>query len=110
MCWPEIWGCFAVTFLLKKLIRTGKPKSIIEGACLVKSGENATASSLKTFAQLLPYGLRHWRGLVVVLIIMLLFVGLDVLKPWSLQLLVGNILGGQHVPAGVYPALAFITC
>jgi ATP-binding cassette subfamily B protein/subfamily B ATP-binding cassette protein MsbA len=97
-----------VTFLLKKLIRTGKPKTIIKGACLVKSGENATASSLKTFGQLLPYGLRHWRGLAVVLITMLLSVGLDVLKPWPLKLLVDNVLGGQEVPAGFDRVLAVL--
>ncbi len=58
-------------------------------------------SSLKTFLHLLPYGWRHWRGLALVLLTMLVSVGLDVLKPWPIKLLVDNALGHQPLPGGL---------
>jgi len=88
--------------------RTEKPKRFAEGASLVKPGEKPAMSSLKTFAQLLPYSWRHWRGLAVVLITMLVSVGLDVLKPWPLKLLVDNVLGGQELPAGIDRVLSIL--
>jgi ATP-binding cassette, subfamily B, bacterial len=90
------------------MIWSRKFRIAVPSACYVKSSESLSASSLKTFGHLLPYGLRHWRGLAVVLATMLLSVGLDVLKPWPTKLLVDNVLGDQPVPGGLGNLLAML--
>ncbi|KYC37139.1 multidrug ABC transporter ATP-binding protein [Scytonema hofmannii PCC 7110] len=48
--------------------------------------------------RLVRYALLRWRGLVFVLLLMLMNVGLNVLKPWPLKLIVDSVLGNQSLP------------
>lgn len=45
-----------------------------------------------------PYALSRWRGLTFVLLLMLVNVGLNVLKPWPLKLIVDSVLSNQSLP------------
>lgn len=85
-----------------------KLRNTAESARYLKSAESLNVSSLRTFGHLLPYAWRHWRGLGVVLITMLLSVGLDVLKPWPTKLLIDNVLGGRTVSGRVDGVLAVL--
>ena len=69
--------------------------------------------------QLARYARPHWRGLLLVMLLMFVGVFLDVLKPWPLKLLVDNVLRGQSLsdavswitalPVGASPT-AFMGC
>jgi ATP-binding cassette subfamily B protein/subfamily B ATP-binding cassette protein MsbA len=48
--------------------------------------------------RLASYALPHWRGLLSVVLLMLIGVGLDVLKPWPLKLIVDYVLTNQSLP------------
>lgn len=48
--------------------------------------------------RLARYALVRWRGLAFVLLLMLINVGLNVLKPWPLKLIVDSVLGNQSLP------------
>ncbi len=48
-----------------------------------------------------PYALRRWRQLLVVVLAMLLHIGLDVLKPWPMAFLLDYVLKGAPMPPGL---------
>lgn len=48
--------------------------------------------------RLAHYALPHWRGLAFVLLLMLINVGLNVLKPWPLKLIVDYVFSNQSLP------------
>ncbi len=48
--------------------------------------------------RLAHYALAHWRGLTFVMLLMLINVGLNVLKPWPLKLIVDYVLSNQTLP------------
>ncbi|CAA9578747.1 Efflux ABC transporter, permease/ATP-binding protein [uncultured Synechococcales cyanobacterium] len=50
--------------------------------------------------RLTPYTLAHWRGLTFVMLLMLVNVGLNVLKPWPLKLIIDYVLGKQSFSGG----------
>jgi len=50
------------------------------------------------YVRLLRYALPHWRGLLVVLALMLLGIGINVLQPWPLKLIVDYVLTGKPLP------------
>ncbi|MEH2171308.1 ABC transporter ATP-binding protein [Nostoc sp.] len=51
--------------------------------------------------RLAGYALVRWRGLAFVLVLMLVNVGLNVLKPWPLKAIVDCVLGNQSLPSTV---------
>ena len=48
--------------------------------------------------RLARYALVRWRGLIFVMLLMLINVGLNVLKPWPLKLIVDCVLNNQSLP------------
>lgn len=56
---------------------------------------------IRSLRRLLPYVWPHRRGLLVVLVMLVLGVGLDVLRPWPTKILVDNVLGGQPLSESV---------
>lgn len=48
--------------------------------------------------RLARYALARWRGLAFLLLLMLINVALNVLKPWPLKLIVDCVLGNQSLP------------
>ena len=54
------------------------------------------------WVRLLSYALVRWRGLMLVLLLMLINVGLNVLKPWPLKLIVDRILSNSTQPNTVF--------
>ena len=48
--------------------------------------------------RLAHYALAHWRGLAFMMLLMLINVGLNVLKPWPLKLIVDYVLTNQSLP------------
>ena len=53
------------------------------------------------WVRLARYALVRWRGLAGVLLLMLINVGLNVLKPWPLKLIVDRILSNSSQPNSV---------
>ncbi|WP_448265985.1 ABC transporter ATP-binding protein [Nostoc sp. DSM 114159] len=51
--------------------------------------------------RLARYALVRWRGLIFVMLLMLINVGLNVLKPWPLKLIVDCVLNNQSLPNSV---------
>lgn len=58
--------------------------------------------------QLLRYIRPHRRDLRIILLTMLLWIGVDVLRPWPTKLLVDQILGQQPIPEAVNRWLAIL--
>jgi ATP-binding cassette subfamily B protein len=48
--------------------------------------------------RLLRYALPQWKGVSASLLLAVLGVAIDVLKPWPLKLIVDSVLGGQPLP------------
>ena len=51
--------------------------------------------------KLIPYSRPQRGGLALVMLLMLIGVALDTLKPWPLKLLVDHVLEGEPLPAAV---------
>ncbi|MBD0385466.1 MAG: ABC transporter ATP-binding protein [Nostoc sp. C3-bin3] len=51
--------------------------------------------------RLARYALVRWHGLTFVMVLMLINVGLNVLKPWPLKLIVDSVLSNQSLPNSV---------
>jgi ATP-binding cassette subfamily B protein len=60
---------------------------------------------MKRQLRLLHYVRPHWRGLTVVLLMMVLHVGLSLLRPWPLKFLLDDVLHQQEVPAELQAVL-----
>lgn len=58
-------------------------------------------STGRLFTWLLPYALRRWRGLALVLAAAVVGVGLSMLQPWPMKILIDNVLHGLPVPPPV---------
>src|SRR5438270_279301 len=63
---------------------------------------------MNTLWRLLPYVWPHRRGLAAVLVLMILAVALDVLRPWPTKLLVDQVLGKQPLPGDLEQAVAVL--
>src|SRR5229473_1133413 len=63
---------------------------------------------MKTQLRLLRYVWPHWRGVVILLVMMVLKVGLEVLRPWPTKLIVDQVLDHHPVPVRLLPVLAVL--
>nr|MBA3748357.1 ABC transporter ATP-binding protein [Solirubrobacterales bacterium] len=54
--------------------------------------------SFRRQARLLRYARPHWRGLSILVAVMLANVALDLLRPWPIKLVVDNVLGEEAIP------------
>jgi ATP-binding cassette subfamily B protein/subfamily B ATP-binding cassette protein MsbA len=61
----------------------------------------ASAAGGRWWTQVARYAAPQWRGLAAAIVLMLLGVGFDLLKPWPLKLIVDSVLGGQPLPPSV---------
>ena len=55
--------------------------------------------------RLARYAIPYWRGLTFVVVLMIMAVAIDVLKPWPMKLLIDNVLAGHPLS----PATSWIT-
>src|SRR4051812_161094 len=70
--------------------------------------QRSYSGTLRLCLWLLRYPLRRWPGMMAMLTTMLLKIGLDLLKPWPLQLLVDNVLDDKPLPRQAAGALALV--
>ena len=58
----------------------------------------STHSTFHRYARMMPYILRRWRGLAVILVLTILSASTAALMPWPLKILVDYALGDAALP------------
>ncbi|GAC1444541.1 MAG: ABC transporter ATP-binding protein [Chloroflexota bacterium] len=58
--------------------------------------------------RLLRYALPEWRGISTVVLMLLLTIALNVIRPWPMKLLIDQVLGGRSLPTWVSVPLGLL--